>query len=104
MADISPMGPGSTGPLDRTAPIGHRPVSPGGEGLSAQRDAASTTRGSDRVELSEHARFLDQLHRMPSVRSERVDEIRKAIADGTYESEHRLMTAVERLAQELQDE
>jgi len=106
MADISPMGPGMTGPPDRTASIGQRHIA--AEALTARRDAASlprgTERGTDRVELSDHARFLDQLGRMPAVRSERVDEIRKAIADGSYETEHRLMTALERLAQELQDE
>ena len=104
MADISPLGPGMSGPLDRTASIGQRHISPTGDPLTARRDANTVSRGPDRVELSDQARFLDQLGRPPAVRSERVDEIRKAIADGTYETEHRLMTALERLAQELQDE
>ncbi|MDY7110264.1 MAG: flagellar biosynthesis anti-sigma factor FlgM [Planctomycetota bacterium] len=53
------------------------------------------------MELSDHARFLDQLRRLPEVRSEHVEAVRQAIADGTYETEPRLEAAIDRLIQEL---
>lgn len=99
MPDISPMGPGSLGPADRTALSGLRP-----ELRTPGHGSESVDRRADRVELSEHARTLDRLHRLPAVRSERLAAIREAIANGTYEDEHRLTTAMERLLEDLSND
>jgi flagellar biosynthesis anti-sigma factor FlgM len=96
MPDISSIGHESVGPLDRTAPPHAR-----GDASSPPRIERPPQRPGDRVELSDHARLLDQLRRMPEVRSERVEEVRKAIADGTYETEARLEEAIDRLLQDL---
>ena len=56
---------------------------------------------SDRVELSDHARLLDEIRRLPDVRTERVQQVRDALDAGTYETEERLNTAIERLLEDL---
>lgn len=96
MPDISSIGHESVGPLDRTTPPHAR-----GETSSPSRIGRPPQRPGDRVELSDHARFLDQLRRLPEVRSEHVEAVRQAIADGTYETEPRLEAAIDRLIQEL---
>jgi negative regulator of flagellin synthesis FlgM len=53
------------------------------------------------VELSDHARFLDELRRLPDVRSDRVEEVRQAIAEGAYETDGRLERAIDRLIQDF---
>ena len=56
---------------------------------------------SDSVELSDHARHLSTLRSLPAVREDRVAEIRDAIANGTYDTEGKLDTAVDRLLEDL---
>jgi flagellar biosynthesis anti-sigma factor FlgM len=96
MPDISSIGHESVGPLDRTGPLHAR-----GDTSSPPRIGKPPERPGDRVELSDHARFLDQLRRLPNVRSDHVEEVRQAIADGTYETEPRLEAAIDRLIQDL---
>jgi negative regulator of flagellin synthesis FlgM len=56
---------------------------------------------ADSVEISDAARALEQTHAMPDVRQGRIDEIRRQIADGTYETSDKLNTAVERMLDEI---
>lgn len=96
MSDISPLGRGSVGPLNHNNlnPLNHRngTTSSNGNGV-----AHAITHGRDSVELSEHARFMDQLRELPSVRTERVEAVREAIVNGTYESPDKLDIAVSRM-------
>lgn len=55
----------------------------------------------DEVEISSAARMLEQARIDPNVRAERLDEIRTAIANGTYETPAKLEAAVERMLNEL---
>ena len=55
----------------------------------------------DRVEISDVARFLDELARMPEIRAEKVEQVRRAIAEGTYLTPEKLDLAIERLLNEL---
>ena len=55
----------------------------------------------DTVELSTHARLLDRILQMPDVRMDLVERVRQAIVDGTYESDEKLSTAVERLLEDI---
>ena len=96
MPDISSIGHGSVGPVNR----------PAGSASSVPRpdtkEATETTaRLGDRVELSEHARLLDQLRHLPDIRQELVRTIRDAITQGTYETPQKLGEAIERLFAEL---
>lgn len=99
MPDISAIGHESVGPLDRAAPPHAR-----GDATSPPQVDRPPQRPGDRVELSDHARFLDELRRLPDVRSDRVEEVRQAIAAGAYETEGRLERAIDRLIQDFLDE
>ena len=95
MPQIPPIGHGPMGSINRTS------------GASASEAAVRVPdpggRAGDRVELSNHARLLDRLQRLPDVRDELVESVRHAIADGTYETPEKLDIAVRQLLEELQD-
>ncbi len=94
MAEIPSIGPGSVGPINRPAALtaAYRIT----EGLQSRSEPLG-----DRVELSQHAVLLDRLRQLPDVREDLVDEVRKAIADGTYQTDDKLTAAVEGLLPEL---
>lgn len=62
---------------------------------------AARAGGGDRVEISEHARLLEKLSRVPAVRQEKVRALREMIESGNFETPERIRGAVERLLQEL---
>ena len=99
MPDISSIGQGSVGPLDRTSAPHSRQEAESAHPLDPPR--VDPDRPGDRVELSDHARYLDTLRRLPSVREDRIQRIRDAIAEGAYETEDKLDEAVDRLLEEL---
>jgi anti-sigma28 factor (negative regulator of flagellin synthesis) len=93
MPDISSIGHSPVGPLEwHAAPAARREVQP--EHVTGGRPPV---RPGDTVELSEHARFLDMMHRLPAVRNDRIESVRLAIAEGRYETPAKLDAAVERL-------
>ena len=99
MPDISSVGqPGPVGPIDRASSSGRRDES---SILSSYGNPP--TRPGDRVELSDHARYLDLLRHLPAVRHERVDSVRDAIREGRYETPEKLDTAISRLIEDLDD-
>ena len=55
----------------------------------------------DELEISDVARFLEEVREMPEVRQERINEIRAKIADGTYETDEKLQIALGRLLDEI---
>ena len=93
MPDISSIGHGSVGPINR----------PTGPGASQRRTESADTnaRRNDRVELSDHARLLDQLRDLPNVRQDLVQQIRDAIAQGQYETPEKINQALESLFADL---
>jgi flagellar biosynthesis anti-sigma factor FlgM len=99
MPDISAIGHGSVGPTDRTSAPHNRLEPDPGHAVDPPR--ADPDRPGDRVELSEHARYLDSMRRLPSVRDDRVQQIRDAIAEGRYETEEKLDRAIDRLIEEM---
>ncbi len=64
-------------------------------------DASNPT--SDRVEVSEHAQLLEKIHKLPGIRQEKVDEIKKAIANNSYLTDEKLDIAFDRLINEIAD-
>jgi flagellar biosynthesis anti-sigma factor FlgM len=99
MTDISSIGHGSVGPVNgfhRTGPLAS--TDPG-----ATRLARPGADADDRVELSEHARFMSQLRQLPEIRADRVAEIRHQIAEGTYETDAKLDIAIARLIESFID-
>jgi hypothetical protein len=71
----------------------------GAEPASADHQGQSSA--GDRVELSERARFLDLLRRLPEVRMDLIARARGAIADGDYVTDEKIGAAIERLIDEL---
>ena len=94
MTEISSIGHGSVGPINRAAVTSAfqatQKPSPDGEPVAG-----------DRVELSRHALLLDRLRQLPDVRTDLVNDVSAAISDGTYETDEKLGTAVARLHEEL---
>jgi len=62
------------------------------------RDSATPANGHDRLELSDAAVRLARLDDRPN---ERVERVRREIAAGTYESDRRINTTIERLFADL---
>jgi negative regulator of flagellin synthesis FlgM len=81
------------GPQSITAPHGLRQAQPMSRPESVQI--------ADEVDISEAARFVEQVQQMPDIRSDRVDAVRQQIAAGTYETGEKLNAAVERLLDEI---
>ncbi len=96
MSDIAPIAPANA---DRPDPLSHAaPTRPGADvGRTRPSD-----RPSDRVELSDRARYLSKMAELPPVRSDLVDAVRRQIARGTYDSTDRLEEAIRNLAEDLE--
>ena len=92
----STSGYGSVGPLSRPSP---EPVVRSSRMIPTETSNRGENR--DRVELSEHARWLDALRERPAIRTEKVAEIKAAIANDSYESDEKLNTAIDRLLDDI---
>ncbi|MEY2716712.1 MAG: hypothetical protein RIT24_3055 [Planctomycetota bacterium] len=57
--------------------------------------------GSDRVEVSEVARWLEQMNKLPAIREDKVAAARAAIANGTLDTDDRLGLALSRMMDEV---
>jgi hypothetical protein len=64
-------------------------------------ESGSVDRPSDRVDISDRARFLSQLAALPDVRGDLISSVRDQIARGTYETTERLDAAISSLLDEL---
>lgn len=58
--------------------------------------AGGITSPTDELEISSAGKALDNLSRTSSLRQERLDQIKAAIADGTYDTDEKLEAAFER--------
>lgn len=88
-------GPGALGgpsPVSQPRPV-QQPHDPGA--------SAPLASPADEVEISEMGKRLDDLSGHSEIRKERVDEVRRAIEAGTYETPEKLDLAIERLLDEL---
>jgi negative regulator of flagellin synthesis FlgM len=63
--------------------------------------ASTNSRAGDRVEVSEVARWLEEMNRLPAVRENKVAAARAAIANGTLDSDEKLAIAVSRMIDEI---
>ena len=97
MPDISSIGHSPVGPLEwHAAPAARREIA--SEQSVRERPPV---RPGDRVELSDHARFLDRLQHTSSVRHDRIETVRQAIIDGSYDTATKLEVALDRLLDSL---
>jgi negative regulator of flagellin synthesis FlgM len=56
----------------------------------------------DQVEISPLGQMLDGISQLPEIRHEKVEAIRREIAEGVYETPEKLELALDRLIDELQ--
>ena len=111
MSDLSfnisgaPGGQGSlgpTGPLTRTgAASSAAPITPANATPPLDGDGRLDRRiTGDRVEVSNFARYLEKLRRLPDARLSRVNAARKAIAAGAYDDQRVLEATIQRMSEE----
>lgn len=62
---------------------------------------SSTQAASDRLDISEAGQIAGQLAEIPDIRADRVESIRAALLSGTYETDDKLSTALDRLLDEI---
>ncbi|MBN1846332.1 MAG: flagellar biosynthesis anti-sigma factor FlgM [Sedimentisphaerales bacterium] len=55
---------------------------------------------TDPVEISDYAYFLNKIASLPEIRSEKVEQVRQAIAQGQYDTPEKLSIALDRLLEE----
>jgi anti-sigma28 factor (negative regulator of flagellin synthesis) len=79
---------GTRAPHGATAPQGAEQST----GLTAPRDE---------LQISDVGRFVDQVHNLPEIRLDRVQQLQAALASGTYDVDAKLELAVSRLLDEI---
>ncbi len=80
---------------------GPDPVQPNRINTGKIRHTHRAAPGTDRAEISDHARFLAALRETPPVRKEKVQALRALIASGEYETPERIAGAIDNLLEEL---
>lgn len=63
--------------------------------------SATTRTAGDRVEVSEVARWLEEMNRLPEIRQDKVAAAKAAIAAGTLDSDEKLAIALDRMIDEV---
>jgi flagellar biosynthesis anti-sigma factor FlgM len=58
-------------------------------------------RGSDEVQFSDSARLLSKLRELPDIRQDKIDQVRQAIDDGTYDTDDKVDAMLEALMEDL---
>jgi negative regulator of flagellin synthesis FlgM len=69
--------------------------------VPAKAALSAATPARDRVEISNHSRLLEALSRVPEIRAERVDELRRIIESGDFETPERIEGAVVKILEEF---
>ena len=62
---------------------------------------SAPTSTSDVLEISDIGNFVNQVHDLPEIRHERVQSIREALANGTYDIDGKLELALGALLDEI---
>ena len=90
----------SISPIGSNSPITRLQGSKALEAGQSSQDADSG--GLDTVEISDSARYLGEIRRLPDIREGKVQAARDAIASGQFETSTRIDGTVDRLLEELQ--
>ncbi|MDA7980343.1 MAG: flagellar biosynthesis anti-sigma factor FlgM [Pirellulales bacterium] len=80
---------------------GPQPISPTHNKQPAAPVAPPAAQQQDEVSISDVGLLLEKTQSLPEVRQERVDAIRAALADGTYDVNGKLGQAVDNLLDEI---
>jgi len=81
---------------------GAQPIRAPHNTTGAQPAARSqSVQASDEVSISAEADFLSRINDLPEIRQDRVDDIRAQLANGSYDVDAKLDTAIDRLLDEI---
>jgi hypothetical protein len=86
-----PHGPNGLSPV-----FPHRPTGPADAVRPAELEMPR-----DEIQISPEAQLLEEISRAGEIRQDRIDEIRRMIASGVYETPERLSLALDRLLNDL---
>ena len=81
------------GPQSITAPHTSR--------VGGAYSAPHTSAPTDEVQISSVGQFLDRINDLPEIRAGRVEQLRQAIAQGSYDTDEKLDLALDRLLSEI---
>ena len=79
----------------------HGPTAPRGTEQAGTEQASGLSAPHDELQLSDVGRFVDQARGLPDIRQDRVQDIRSALANGTYGIDSKLDLTVSRLLDEI---
>ena len=99
MSEISVVGNAVVGNVRGTAPA--TPIK--SVEVTAPCTESNVVETTDSVEFSAEARLLEKIQQLPSVRQERIDAIKSAIATNTYLTNDKLELALNRMIDETRD-
>ena len=88
---ISPIGPNT--PITRLQGSKATDVPQSSQDVSTSK--------TDTVEISDSARYLGEIKKLPDIRQDKVQQARDLIASGQFETSDRINGTVDRLLQEL---
>jgi flagellar biosynthesis anti-sigma factor FlgM len=99
MSDISNIGSSFASGISQS-------VRTSNDAATARRSAnltsvTSRTSSQDQVQVSEVARWLQEMDRLPAIRQDKVAAAKAAIANGTLDTDDRLATAVSRMIDDI---
>jgi hypothetical protein len=77
------------------------PLEPGNRQNTTPARAAAPSPLADSVEISQRARLLDEIARLPEIRQDKVQAARDALRQGTLDTPERLDTALDVLLDEI---
>lgn len=80
---------------------GAQPINAPHISRSSDSQPTSGTSQADQVDISPAAQLAGQVNDIPDIRADRVATIKAAIANGTYETDDKLNTALDRLLDEI---
>ncbi len=77
---------------------------PGPQSSNPGKPAAEVEKSSDQVEISSIAQYLQKIALLPEIRPEKVNPVKQALAEGTYDVEGKLPQALDIFLDELTQE
>jgi flagellar biosynthesis anti-sigma factor FlgM len=89
----------SISPIGSNSPITRLQGSKALETVQGLQDAGAGK--TDTVEISDSARYLGEIKKLPDIRADKVQAARDAIASGQFETPERIDGTVDRILQEL---
>jgi len=89
----------SISPIGTTTPITRLHGSKATDQVTSSQDAGASQ--TDSVEISDSARYLGEIKKLPDIRQDKVQAARDLIAAGQFETPERINGTVDRLLQEV---